>query len=224
MGRPPGDYPRDAEACDAPPSLDRLLPVGDGMALLRRRPDVRAAERTLAAATANIGVEAAQLYPQVSIGGSIGVGGPLSNLGSLSSVGGAVGPLLSWTFPNRAATRARVSEAGAEADQAAAEFDGAVIEALRQTETALSAYARELDRDRASERARADAALAADQAARLYRFGRTGLLDVLTAQAALANAEAALAQSRTALIDRQVDVFLSLGGGWQVASGGDKPG
>ena len=216
MGRAPVDYPRDVEACSTPPVLAKPLPIGDGSALLRRRPDIRAAERTLAAAKADIGVATADLYPQVSLGGSIGLGGPV---GSIGSVGNAfslsLGPLVSWTFPNRRIVRSAIAQAGAVADNALAQFDGTVLESLRQTETALSAYARERERRVALERARTDAATAADQAGRLYRFGRTDFLSLLTAQTALSTAEANLATSDALVIDRQVDVFRALGGGWQ---------
>ena len=111
--------------------------------------------------------------------------------------------------------RARIAQAGAAADAAAAQFDATTIEALRQTETALSAYAQELDRNRALRLARDSAARATDQAGRLYRFGRAGFLDLLTAQASLATAEATLAASDAIVIDRQIDLFLALGGGWR---------
>jgi NodT family efflux transporter outer membrane factor (OMF) lipoprotein len=215
LGRPAANFPREVEACPAPPRISRPLPIGDGAALIRRRPDVRQAERLLAAATATIGVETAALYPQVSLGGSAGLAGPFGTLGTGSTFGGSLGPLISWRFPNRRAVRARIGEAGAAADAASAQFDGQVLTALRQSETSLEAYAREIDRDRALEAARNDADRAAGQANRLFRFGRTGLLEVLTAQATLATAETTLAQSRATLADRQVDVFLSLGGGWE---------
>jgi NodT family efflux transporter outer membrane factor (OMF) lipoprotein len=215
MGRAPADYPREAEQCTMPPTLKRPLPIGDGVALMRRRPDIRAAERELAATTATIGIETAKLYPQVSLGGSVGLAGPFSAITSSETFGGTLGPLLSWRWPNRTATRARIGQADAGADGAAAHFDGAVIEALRQTETALSAYAREIDRDRALDASRSDAERATVQASKLFKYGRTGFLDVLTAQSNLATTEATLAQSRSALIDRQIAVFLALGGGWE---------
>lgn len=215
MGRPPADYPRDVESCARPPAMRRPLPIGDGAALIRRRPDIRQAERTLAAATARIGVATANLYPQVSLGGSAGLTGPVSALGSGNAFHIGLGPLISWSFPNRPVVRAQIAQAGAVADAALAQFDSTTLEALRQTETALSAYAREADRNAALSRAQASAARAADQAARLYRFGRTDFLSLLTAQAALTTAQANLAASDALLIDRQVDVFRALGGGWQ---------
>jgi NodT family efflux transporter outer membrane factor (OMF) lipoprotein len=214
LGDPPATYPREVETCPAPPGLTRPIPVGDGGALIRRRPDIRAAERSLAAATARIGVAIADLYPQVSLGGSAGFSGPLASIGRGGDFSLSLGPLISWTFPNRTAARARIAEASAAADVAAAQFDATVIEALRQTETALSSYARELDRNRRLRLARDSATQAADQAGRLYRFGRTDLLSLLTAQANLAAAEATLAASDASVADRRVDVFLALGGGW----------
>ena len=215
MGHPVAEYPRELENCPAPPPLRQSLPIGDGAALIRRRSDVRAAERNLAAATASIGIETAQLYPQVSIGAALGIAGPFSTFGSQSSVGGHIGPLLSWTFPNTSVARARIAEAGAAAEAAEAEFDGTVLTALQQAETALDAYVREIDHNQELKRAREDAATAASQARTLFRFGRTGVLDVLNAEANLATAETAVAASDAALADDQVNVFLALGGGWQ---------
>ncbi|WP_231736584.1 efflux transporter outer membrane subunit [Sphingobium sp. CCH11-B1] len=218
MGRAPSAYPKELETCTTPPTLEKPLPVGDGAALLKRRPDVRAAERELAAATAGIGVETSQLYPQVTLTGSMGFANAISSFASGESFGGLVGPLISWAFPNRKLIHARIAAAGATADIASAQFDGAVIEALRQTETALTEYAHEMERDDALENTREDARDSAAKANRLFRFGRTDVLSVLTAQAQLADAETALSQSRGELIDRQINVFLALGGGWQNAS------
>ncbi|WP_157217077.1 efflux transporter outer membrane subunit [Flavisphingomonas formosensis] len=215
MGRAPADYPRELESCAAPPTLRQPIPVGDGAALLRRRPDIRASERRLAAATAGIGVETAKLYPQVTLSGSAGFANSIANFATGASFGAFAGPLISWAFPNRKLLHAQIAAAGDVADASLAQFDGTVIEALRQTETALSAYAREIDRDEALEKARDDAAHSTDQANRLFRYGRTDVLSVLTVEAQLAEAEATLASSRAALVDRQINVFLALGGGWE---------
>jgi NodT family efflux transporter outer membrane factor (OMF) lipoprotein len=215
MGRPPAQYPKEAESCATPPALERLLPTGDGAGLMRRRPDLRQAERLLAAATAAIGVETAQLYPQVSLGGSAEFGGPPAALGGGADLAVSIGPLVTWTIPNRTLAKARIAAAGAAAEAASARFDAAVLEALQQTESALSAYAREIDHERALTAVRDDDAKAARQADRLFRLGRTGFLDLLTAQANLATAEVALASSQATVSDRQIDVFLALGGGWE---------
>jgi NodT family efflux transporter outer membrane factor (OMF) lipoprotein len=214
MGRPTADYPQELEDCPAPPSLRQPLPVGDGVALIRRRSDVRSAERSLAAATASIGVETAALYPQVSLGGQVGYAGPFSTIGSASSFGGNVGPLLSWTFPNRSLAHARIAEAGAAARAAQAQFDGTVLNALQQTEAALNTYVHELDHNQALGQARDSAAKSTSQARALLRFGRTSVLDVLNVEASLATAETAVASSDAAIADDQVNIFLALGGGW----------
>lgn len=218
MGRLPADYPREAEACPQPPELEQALPVGDGWQLLQRRPDIRAAERSLAAATAMIGAETAGLYPQITLGASSGVAGTPARLLSAGGFGASIGPVLSWHWPNRRVAKARIAAASANADTTLASFDGVVLQALRQTETALSACTQELERERSLAQARGDAARAAGQAQQLYRFGRIDFLDVLSAQAALADAESALATSRAQRIDRQMDLFLSLGGGWTASS------
>ena len=140
--------------------------------------------------------------------------GTPAHLLSANSFGANIGPVLSWHWPNRRMAKARIAAAGANADAALASFDGAVLQALRQTETALSACTQELERERSLAQARGDAARAAGQAQQLYRFGRIDFLDVLSAQAALADAESALAASRADRVDRQMDLFLSLGGGW----------
>ena len=167
-----------------------------------------------------IGVETADLYPRVTLGGSLGTAGTRRQLLSADGFGVSVGPLLSWHWPNRRVAKARIAAAGANAEATLASFDGVVLQALRQTETALSACTQELERERSLAQARGDAERAAGQAQQLYRYGRIDFLDVLSAQAALADAESALAASRAQRVDRQMDVFLSLGGGW---AGGPSP-
>ncbi|WP_336957945.1 efflux transporter outer membrane subunit [Sphingobium aquiterrae] len=214
LGRPPADYPADVADCAALPGLGQPLPVGDGAALIRRRPDIRQAERGIAADTARLGVATADLYPQVSIGGSLGLAGPFSGLGSPSSFGFSLGPLISWSFPNRPVVRARIAQADAQVEADLAGFDATVLEALRQTETALETYRRDRERADALDRARSSAALSATQADRLFRFGRGDFLSLLEAQRNLATAEVQSAAAKTQLLQDQIAIFLSLGGGW----------
>lgn len=214
LGRPPADYPRDVESCAALPTLARPLPVGDGAALIRRRPDIRQAERIIAGDTARLGVAMADLYPQVSIGGSVGLSGPLKDFGNGSAFGFSLGPLLSWSFPNRPVVKARIAQADARIRGDLAGFDGKVIEALRQVETALETYRRDAERADMLDRARNSAALSASQAGKLFRFGRGDFLSLLDAQRSLASAEVIAANARTQLVQDQVALFLALGGGW----------
>lgn len=215
MGRTPAEYPRDVESCATIPSIARPIPVGDGAMLLKRRPDIRMAERELAAATATIRIAEAELYPEISLGGSAGAAGRVGDLLAPSSFGFNLGPLVSWSFPNRTIARARIEQAGADAEASLARFDGSVLRALQQTETALSAYARARDRLQDLELAAQAAGKASTDAETLQRFGRTPFLDVLNAQASYADAQASLSAARATLVDRQIDLFLALGGGWE---------
>jgi outer membrane protein TolC len=99
MGRAPTEYPREAEGCNAIPQLKNPLPVGDGAALLRRRPDVHAAERRLAGATARIKVATSELYPTVGIGFSGGSFGFLKDLGKAAASMWSASALIRWNIP-----------------------------------------------------------------------------------------------------------------------------
>ncbi|WP_406850238.1 efflux transporter outer membrane subunit, partial [Chromobacterium phragmitis] len=214
LGKAPAELPAAAAACSVLPRLSQPLPVGDGAALLKRRPDVREAERKLAAATARIGVATAQLYPSVSLGASAGFTGLLEHAGEDRTRRWSLGPLISWTLPDSGA-RARVKAAEAGADAALAHFDGVVLNALRETETALTFYAKDLERNSDLRSARDNARAAAQDNRRLYAAGRVPYLASLDADRALAGNEAALAASDAQLAQDQVTVFQALGGGWE---------
>ena len=211
-GRAPGELPAIAAARTAGLSLDRPIPIGDGAGLLARRPDVRAAERRLAAATARIGVATADLYPRITLGGSAGGSGTsLSNL--FNPVSWLVGPLLNWTV-NRTAARARVAVAEADTQAALATFDGSVLTALQETETALSAYQRAQERRVALASARDQAERVVKRTRALQREGQISSLELLDAERTFADAEAALAESDARIVAAQIDLFRSLGGSW----------
>ncbi len=214
-GALPQDFPRDVAACETPPQVAGALPTGDGAALIRRRPDIRQAERNLAASTARIGVATADLYPHITLGLSASSASLLNDFGGRDAFSWMGGPLISWTVPNTGAVQSRIAQAEASTRGALARFDGTVLTALRETETALNAYSRELDRHAALEAARDQSAIAAGQAQKLYQSGRTASLDALDAERALATNEAALAASDATLADDQVVLFLALGGGWE---------
>ena len=218
LGRTPGDLPAGVADCAHAPQLAEALPVGDGAALLKRRPDVRAAERELAAATAEIGVATAMLYPEVSLGASFGYTGMLDHIGDPITRFWNFGPHISWHIPTEVdRARIRASEAGAAA--ALARFDGVVLNALRETQTQLSRYAHDIQRSQALRQARDAARSAAAYNRRLYQEGRLTYLDSLDAERTLAEAEAALAAAQARLSQDQVGLFLALGGGWESARG-----
>jgi NodT family efflux transporter outer membrane factor (OMF) lipoprotein len=217
-GRPPETLMPQVEACRAPPVLNSPIPVGDGTGMLRRRPDVRQAERNLAATTARIGVATANLFPTVSLGANVRAGAPnAAGLGRYQNVTFGLGPLISWTFPNTLVANAQIQQARAAASGALAGFDGAVLNALKETEQALSAYGSELDRHAALAEARAQAAEAARFAELRFTAGRASFLDVLDARRTLIAAEGALAASDELLVSNQITVFKALGGGWEDA-------
>ncbi|MEI9926940.1 MAG: TolC family protein [Sphingomonas sp.] len=217
-GKPPAEFPADVADCETPPRVATPIPVGNGATLLARRPDVRAAERRLAAATARIGVATADLYPSVSLGGSVGsTATSPSGLFSSSGFRFGVGPLISFNFPNTSVARARIAEAGAGADAALAQFDGTWLGALRDTETALTNYVSVGARLESLQRARDQGAEAARIARLRYRAGAENFQIVLDAERSLAQAEALLAQAQAQFSDATITAFLALGGGWQNA-------
>ena len=213
VGKPPADFPRELETCAELPRIRRPIPVGDGAALLRRRPDIRQAERGLAAATARIGVATAALYPDITLGGSVGANGFLADLGKPAAQSWGFGPLITWTFPLES-EQARVDEADAASHAALAHFDGVVLNALRETESSLALYQRDLERNATLHAARDKAAEASAEADALYKGGRTPYLTGLLAQQTLTSSEQALAASDSQVSLDQVTLFLALGGGW----------
>nr|WP_312989512.1 efflux transporter outer membrane subunit [Comamonas koreensis] len=215
MGKAPRDFPVAVANCEQPPHILSQIPVGDGAALLRRRPDVRQAERLLAVATAGIGVATADLYPHISLGIAATSAGFATRMANRETFSYSLGPLISWTLPNTGIARARIAQAEAKTQAAVARFDGTVLTALREVETALDAYAQALSKNAALTAARDKSALAAMQARVLYERGKTAQLESLDAERSLAASEAALAASQEELAADQIVVFLALGGGWE---------
>lgn len=226
-GLPPGQVA--LQSCAHGPQLQAPLPVGDGWALLQRRADIRRAEQRLQSATLSIGVARAELYPRVTFGAMLG-----SSASSLSKLGGgdavvySVGPLVSWRFPNRQTAQARVKQHQAQERQAQARFDGTVLTALKQVEQALALYQGEQLRHQALGAALDNSRQAHLLASRSYRAGALDALQLLDSERNLVSLQASLAQSDLRLINRQIDVFQALGGGWQraeqsIANLGAKP-
>ena len=214
-GRTPAEASEAARACQRPPQLTRSIPIGDGAQLLARRPDVRRAERNLAAAAARVNVATADLFPRITLGGSLGSAAlDAGDLSNDSSVRFNVGPLISWSFPNVFAARARIEQASAGSDAALATFDQTVLVALQETETALANYANELDRRAALQAARDQAATAARLSRLRFDAGADSFLTVLDAERTLAGADAQLAASDALVTTYQIALFKALAGGW----------
>jgi NodT family efflux transporter outer membrane factor (OMF) lipoprotein len=214
-GRAPQELPVEVAERTTTLKLETPIPVGDGAALLARRPDVRAAERRLAAATARIGVATADLYPRITLGGSVGsTGTGFGNLFGANPLTWLLGPLLNWSV-NQAPARARIAEAEADSKAALATFDGTILGALEETETALTAYARALERRSALQAASNAAGVAARITRARQREGQIDSLELLDAERTLADTQASLAEADAAISRAQVDLFRALGGGWQ---------
>ncbi|WP_010187691.1 efflux transporter outer membrane subunit [Sphingomonas sp. PAMC 26605] len=217
-GLPPEQIDAAADACKTPPRVTSVLPIGDGAALIARRPDVRAAERTLAADTARIGIAVADLYPRIQLLGAIGLNAQRgSQLFKGSAVTYSAGPLISWSFPNQTIARARIRQARAGADASLATFDGRVLTALQEVEQALARYAGELDRNAALRRGEASSSAAAQLSQLRFDYGADSFLLLIEAERDRASARAALAQSDAAVSDAQISLFKALGGGWEDA-------
>ncbi|MGE1177058.1 efflux transporter outer membrane subunit [Pseudomonas sp. BW7P1] len=226
LAKPVDQLPAGTATCAELPKIAQLVPVGDGAALLKRRPDIRQAERRLAAATAGIGIATGELYPDISFGATIGTVGIVSDLGDPSTNRWGFGPSLSWKVPTNAA-RARIREAEASTQGALAHFDGVVLNAIRETQTGLAQYTALLQRRDALADAEQSAKLAADQTHRFFQAGRESFLADLQATRTYTDVTAQLAAANTQVAMSQIDLFLALGGGWESgrtqASSASKP-
>ncbi|WP_286520304.1 TolC family protein [Variovorax sp. J31P207] len=214
-GHAPEDFPRAVQSCEQEPRLARPIPVGDGAGLLRRRPDIRRSEYELHSATARIGVATADLYPKITLGASIGSVGLNKNFLDTDTLKFSLGPLISWQFPDRSRIQARIRAADADQQIAFARFDGTVLNALKEAESALEIYARDLERRALLEAAREKASRAAEDTQQLFALGRQGFLPVLDATRTLTVVEQSVAAADSKLASDQVNVFLALGGGWE---------
>jgi len=189
------------------------LPIGDVTALLRTRPDVRVAERNLAAATERVGVATADLFPRVTFSGFVGfLSGDESQLGKAISRAWLVNPAVSWPALDFGTVHARLRGARAEADGALANYQKAVLLALEDFENACVGYSTQEAR-LASVLEQAQASRKAAQLAEIqYREGSINFLILLDAQRTLLQAEDELAQVEAAANTSAVAVFKALGG------------
>lgn len=199
------------------PEINHRLTIGAPADLIRRRPDVRVAERTLAASTAFIGVNTADLYPHITIDGSIGLesgstGGGFSGGADTFSIG----PRLTWAAFDlgRVKARIRASEAQTEADLA--NFELTVLNALEEVDAALLAYGKELQRRDHLVAAEAASRKAAGLARQRFDDGVAAFLDVLDAERTMLETQDALADSATRAATLLVAVYKALGGGWEL--------
>jgi multidrug efflux system outer membrane protein len=198
------------------PKLPENIPIGSPADLLRRRPDIRIAERTLAAATARIGVATADLFPRVTFVGTLSLeAATLSGLGATGSEAYSAGPRISWAALDLGRVYARIKAADANAEANLAQYEQTVLNALEETENALVAY----DRERNRRRLLASAAAASEKAHQLahlrFEEGIADFLTVLDSETRLLEDQSQLAQSETTAATALIAVYKALGGGWE---------
>jgi multidrug efflux system outer membrane protein len=189
--------------------------IGDAAGLLRRRPDVQAAERELAAQTARVGVASADLFPRLSVTGFVGfVSGSTSMLGDGDTEAWNVAPRLDWAAFDLGSARARLNAEEANADAALARYEQTVLLALEETENAFVNYAEDQKRLLALVE-RATASRRAAQLARIqYEEGAVDFLRLLDAESTVLDAEDSVTAAETALNTDVVAIYKALGGGW----------
>ena len=199
------------------PHIPSNVAAGVPSELLRRRPDIRAAERELAAATAQIGIATAGLFPRITLTGAVALlSGGLGTLLSSGSVLSSLGPQAMLPILNGGRIRSRIEAGNASQQAALARYEQTVLHALEEAETALSEFGkRHSVRDQL-----ADSLAANEEAVGLarvrYEHGLESFLTILDAQRELLRAESALVQSEVAVRVDLVAVFKALGGGWAV--------
>ena len=198
------------------PRATLKLAVGVPADLLRRRPDVRRAERELAAQTARVGEAEAARYPTFTLNGSIGWEAlSIGNLFSSTSRTSSFGPAFNWPIFDGGALRANVRVQGELQQQALLSYEASVLNAVEEVENALVAYVQEQQKYESLAAATNSARSASDVAVNQYTTGLIGFSDVLDAQRSLLSFEDQLAQSRGAVLSNLVRLYKALGGGWQ---------
>jgi outer membrane protein, multidrug efflux system len=217
VGGHPQALTDDLRVADTLPAPPDALGIGEPIMLLRRRPDVAAAETAVLAAAARAGVAAADLFPRLVLSGGIGLQSfsvrDASNRGLQFGVGvGVTLPFLEW---NR--IRQRILAADAAAEVALADYERTALLALEEAERAITAYAQERERFAHLDLAARAARAAADLGRQRYQLGVDDFLTVLDAERVRFDAEDQLAQSRVEVTRQAAAIFKALGGGWSEA-------
>jgi len=220
LGLDPTSLVPELSRASALPEIPDSLHAGLPSELLRRRPDIRKAEREVAAATARVGVSTADLFPRFSLTGSFGYMD--DDLDSLSWDAGhfwRIGPAFRWPILNFKRILSAIDASKAVRDESLARYEKVVLTSLEEVENALVT----LSREKRIAEALVEAVQANDSALKiakeLYRAGAQSYLAVLDAETALYNAQDQLAQSRLNRALGFVSLYKALGGGWQDIEG-----
>jgi multidrug efflux system outer membrane protein len=219
LGEQPSGFSLPLGEAGPPGPLPKLVAVGRPEDLLRRRPDIRRAERRLAAATARIGVQTADLFPRLTFGGTFGPeASSFPGLFQSGAMAYAFGPRLTWAAFDLGRVAARIRAAGARAEAELEAYRQTVLEALEETENALVEFGRE----RVRREALVGAVAAAEQAAALadtrYQAGAEDFLTTLVARRTVLSLQVQLAESQTRTVTALIALYKAMGGGWEVAA------
>jgi NodT family efflux transporter outer membrane factor (OMF) lipoprotein len=215
LGQSPGTLHIELAEYRPVPVPPTEVAVGVPADSLRRRPDIRKAERTLASQNSQIGVATAELYPKLTLGGSIGLdsltAGGLLNTGHYSY---RYGPRLSWAVFQAGAIRKNIAAQTAIKEQYLFQYESAILTALEDVENALTNFAQEQERRESLKKAAAAAEKAMSLAQDKFQEGLVDFGDVLEAQRSLLSFQDQLAQSNGAVTANLVSLYKALGGGW----------
>jgi NodT family efflux transporter outer membrane factor (OMF) lipoprotein len=217
LGVFPGTLEAQLAARKPIPEAPLEVAIGVPAEVLRRRPDVRRAERQLAAQTARIGVATADLYPKFSLPGSIGLEALSANhLFSTANRAWSLMGSFAWTVFKGGAIRQNIEVQNALQEQALEQYEATILTALEEVENSLVAYAEEQDRrdtlTEATQAAQRAAELARDQ----YASGLIDFQTVLDAERSVLSFQDQLAQSRGQVTSNVISLYKALGGGWTV--------
>jgi NodT family efflux transporter outer membrane factor (OMF) lipoprotein len=216
LGQHPDALSDELSAAAPIPPVPPQVPVGVPADLLLRRPDIRRAERQLAAATARIGVAESDLFPKLSITGSMGLDSSrIKSLLDWQSRYFVISPGVSWPIFDAGLINSNIKVQKELAQQAQTSYESAVLNALREVEDALSAYRTEQVRRKALADAVDASATAVDLARQQYQKGVIDFLQVLDAERSLLEAQDVLTQSDSAISTDLIALYKSLGGGWE---------
>jgi len=215
LGARPGELDIDLSPATFKP-IDVSLAIGGADEVLQRRPDIRIAERELAAANARIGVAKADYFPHITLGGFIGfLAGRSNDFGGADSRAWSLAPSISWSGLNVQRVRSGVKGAEARADEARANYERTVLAALEDVDNSLVGFNQQRERVEKLVVQATESRRAADLAKIRYDAGRTDYLELLDAERTQLSAEDQLAEAEAAINTRAVQLYKALGGGWQ---------
>jgi NodT family efflux transporter outer membrane factor (OMF) lipoprotein len=199
------------------PATPPEVPVGLPAELLRRRPDIRKAERDLAAATARTGVAMAEMFPKFSLSGAFGLNSQGISTFDMTARYWTVGPTIRWPILDVWRIKSGITAQTARQEIALLQYQATVLTALEDVENALVAYGNEQVRYQALARAVAANRRELEMAGELYRKGVGDYLNVLEAQRSLYASTDLLVQSERGVSVNLVALYKALGGGWELA-------